>query len=539
VSTVGTSTAWGDYKQVPCPPETLSEFDQILRIITFGLFAKQPAECVEDENGEVFVLIRSDLLKVGPSGSGGTPSSPPPSSTGSGGSGSSPPSPPQKPEYPHFSGRLPSPPPPTPPLSHPEAKTSGCLANAIRSGGSKNDSKEIFARVNSRTKEEKSGVWAQAGVAFTKYSGDDKSLGDYTDNEKSGLIGYDTYVAQEKLPGKLMLGAYAKINGHEMSQGSTDKGNITNAGAGVYGSYEEEKWEIRAIINGSYDMYKNNEREVSFSNDEASSVDKKMVKAEDFDGYGIGCNLEGALKIKLSDTFNLRPYLGLDTRRSHYGLIKEKSSDEELNVNTESGNYDRVFAKAGLVVGQKIDKFGWNVNAEYKRLLSNNVPKIISHYTDNEIEKEITDVGIEEGRDVLGAGVGGSYDITEKVSVFASVNIFGAKRYQNIQGNVGISYRFGPSDRGASRKNRKKVNKKKRERLNKYLHGASRDREKERFNKYLYELLRKRLKERLNKYLQGTKGRRKMSKEEKEAAKVRKRFNKYLCKTLRDKLLKN
>ena len=51
-------------------------------------------------------------------------------------------------------------------LKYDEAKTvalakidGSFLANAIRSGGSENNSKEIFARINNRTKEEKSGVW--------------------------------------------------------------------------------------------------------------------------------------------------------------------------------------------------------------------------------------------------------------------------------------------------------------------------------------------------------------------------------------------
>ncbi|MCA6071577.1 MAG: hypothetical protein LE168_04290, partial [Endomicrobium sp.] len=48
--------------------------------------------------------------------------------------------------------------------------------------GSENDSKEIFVRINNRTKEGKSEVWGQARAAYTKYSGDDNSLSGYTDN---------------------------------------------------------------------------------------------------------------------------------------------------------------------------------------------------------------------------------------------------------------------------------------------------------------------------------------------------------------------
>ncbi|MCA6071118.1 MAG: hypothetical protein LE168_01830 [Endomicrobium sp.] len=51
---------------------------------------------------------------------------------------------------------------------------------------------------------------------------------------------------------------------------------------------------MKTIISGSYDAYNNNEREISVSNDKANSVvDKKIVvKAKDFTGYGVSCNLE-------------------------------------------------------------------------------------------------------------------------------------------------------------------------------------------------------------------------------------------------------
>ncbi|MCA6072769.1 MAG: autotransporter outer membrane beta-barrel domain-containing protein [Endomicrobium sp.] len=128
-----------------------------------------------------------------------------------------------------------------------------------------------------------------------------------------------------------MLGAYTKVNGHNMSPWSTDEGKITDtgAGAGVYGSYEEEKWQVKAIIGGSYDAYNNNKRELEISVSQLDSVNKKLVKAKDF-ADGIGCNLEGALKVKLSNKFKLKPYLGLDARRSYYGSIKEESSQETI-----------------------------------------------------------------------------------------------------------------------------------------------------------------------------------------------------------------
>ncbi|MCA6071119.1 MAG: hypothetical protein LE168_01835 [Endomicrobium sp.] len=73
------------------------------------------------------------------------------------------------------------------------------MANVIRSCGSENDSKEIFVRINNRTKEGKSEVWGQARAAYTKYSGDDNSLSGYTDNENDGLIGCDKYEASMEI----------------------------------------------------------------------------------------------------------------------------------------------------------------------------------------------------------------------------------------------------------------------------------------------------------------------------------------------------
>ncbi|MCA6072770.1 MAG: transporter [Endomicrobium sp.] len=100
-----------------------------------------------------------------------------------------------------------------------------------------------------------------------------------------------------------------------------------------------------------------------------------------------------------------------------------------------------------------MNKFGWNVNVEYGRLLSNNLPKIVGAYTYSGdyacgsayktiTEKEIADIDTEEGRDVLGAGVGGNYNITKNVSIFANIDILIAKGCQNMKANLGASYRF-------------------------------------------------------------------------------------------------
>jgi outer membrane autotransporter protein len=292
----------------------------------------------------------------------------------------------------------------------------------IRSGAGESDRKEVYGRIGRKDKKENS-VWGEMKWNYTKYGEDENSPKEYKDSEVGVMIGFDKEMRKD-----ITLGVYTKVNKHDMSQGE-EKGEITKGVIGVYGGYEEGNWEIKTMLDGSMGSY-DTKRKINI-------VDERELKSE-FKGVGIGWDVEGALKVPLTGIIRLRPYIGFETRVNKYGDIKE-SGGEGLNWEVKEGSYSRTMTRVGVGIEGEKGTIGFNVGVEYKRLLSGEEAKL-----DGRMAGQKSDiVGAEEGKEIVGIGVGVSNEVVEDVSVYARGSIYGGKRYENISGNVGVSYRFG------------------------------------------------------------------------------------------------
>jgi uncharacterized protein with beta-barrel porin domain len=356
------------------------------------------------------------------------------------------------------------------------------LANVIRSGGSENDSNEIYARIDNRLKEQKSGVWGQIKEKYTKYGEDENSPSDYSDTEICGLVGYDMYIPRDESDesiNKLSAGVYAKVNEHTLSQ-SNNSGNIKNVGLGVYGIYSNnDKFKVKGLINGNYGTY-NTERNMKEAIDIvfADRTDKQNIGTTakaDFTGMLFGFDVEGSMEIKLNNTFKLIPYLGFEINLNSYEDIKE-SGTEYFDLKVENGMYSRAIERLGLRIEQEIRRFTWNAKIEYRSLLSGEQPEIKSRIRllDGINGAQFNTVGAKEYGSKFGIGLGANYKITEDILVFAGINFLTAAKYQNVQGNIGVSYKFGSE----------KVK----------IQKPAKDKNTVKANEYLYKSLKSRLK---------------------------------------------
>jgi hypothetical protein len=322
------------------------------------------------------------------------------------------------------------------------------LANVIRSGGSENDSDEIYARIDNRLKEQKSGIWGTIKEKYTKYGGDENSPADYTDAETCGLVGYDLYIPRDEVTNKLSAGVYAKVNKHALSQ-SNNSGDIKNLGLGVYGIYSNnDKFKVKGLINGNYGIY-NTERNMKEAIDIvfAERTDKQNIGTTakaDFTGMLFDFDIEGSIEIELNNTFKLIPYLGFEINLNSYEDIKE-SGTEYFDLKVKNGMYSRAIERLGLRIEQEIRRFSWNAKIEYRSLLSGEQPEIESRIRllDGMKEAQFNTVGAKEYGSKFGIGLGANYKITEDILVFTGINFLTATKYQNVQGNIGVSYKFG------------------------------------------------------------------------------------------------
>ncbi|MDR2251573.1 MAG: autotransporter domain-containing protein [Endomicrobium sp.] len=322
------------------------------------------------------------------------------------------------------------------------------LANVIRSGRSENDSDEIYARIDNRLKEQKSGIWGTIKEKYTKYGGDENSPADYTDAETWGLVGYDLYIPRDEVTNKLSAGVYAKVNKHALSQ-SNNSGDVKNLGLGVYGIYSNnDKFKVKGLINGNYGIY-NTERNMKEAIDIvfAERTDKQNIGTTakaDFTGMLFDFDIEGSIEIELNNTFKLIPYLGFEINLNNYEDIKE-SGTEYFDLKVENGIYSRAIERLGLRIEQEIRRFSWNAKIEYRSLLSGEQPEIKSRIRllDGMKEAQFNTVSAKEYGNKLGIGLGTNYKIAEDILFFAGINFLTATKYQNVQGNIGVSYKFG------------------------------------------------------------------------------------------------
>ncbi|MDR2818821.1 MAG: autotransporter outer membrane beta-barrel domain-containing protein [Endomicrobium sp.] len=340
----------------------------------------------------------------------------------------------------------------------------------------------IDSLIDNRLKEQKSGVWGQIKEKYTKYGEDENSPSDYSDTERCGLVGYDMYIPRDESDesiNKLSAGVYAKVNEHTLSQ-SNNSGNIKNVGLGVYGIYSNnDKFKVKGLINGNYGTY-NTERNMKEAIDIvfADRTDKQNIGTTakaDFTGMLFGFDVEGSMEIKLNNTFKLIPYLGFEINLNSYEDIKE-SGTEYFDLKVENGMYSRAIERLGLRIEQEIRRFTWNAKIEYRSLLSGEQPEIKSRIRllDGINGAQFNTVGAKEYGSKFGIGLGANYKITEDILVFAGINFLTAAKYQNVQGNIGVSYKFGSE----------KVK----------IQKPAKDKNTVKANEYLYKSLKSRLK---------------------------------------------
>ncbi|MDR3071739.1 MAG: autotransporter domain-containing protein [Endomicrobium sp.] len=300
----------------------------------------------------------------------------------------------------------------------PKAENLSFIANMIMSGARRNsnDNRDVYSKLTKREDELlNSGLWGQYVSNYSEYDGGQCSSGKYIDREHGCMIGIRGYVSDN-----VVLGGYLK-GSRRIAVQNGNSGNITSVIIGLCGGYIEEKWEIKGIIRGCFDGYS-----IKLENEK-----KRFKNEEDFQGYGFGFDIEGMWKIKISEVMKLNPYLGLDLSEKKYYDVKEWA--------IKSGRYGELLAKVGMEFNVKLNKNDFRIGVAYERLLSCETPKIkliLKRGTNKYIE------GIDSGKNIGSVRIGWSCDIIENVELYVNIGYSVAKKFRNLNGNSGISYRF-------------------------------------------------------------------------------------------------
>lgn len=306
------------------------------------------------------------------------------------------------------------------------AQSSGYfLANVIRSAAIDSEKNEIYYRIKNHCTygQLSSGLWAQFRYNSVNNFSDENSLEDYEDTSKGIMAGYDIYNNDK------VLGFYGKYNAHDIKQSPENEADISNTGIGIYGGIVKYRWEIKGSLSGSYDSY-STDRYIPFLNRTARA---------NFDGITFGADIEGALKCNITYNTALKPFIGLEFKRSKYEDFSEKKADS-MNLNVEEGDYTRSAARIGVEAVYEKKFISVYANGQVKYLLSSEYPQIKASFENT--NASFKSRGAEEGKTELGAAAGIALRIVENVKLFANTSYFAAEDYDNFYVNCGIRYNF-------------------------------------------------------------------------------------------------
>ncbi|MCL1973096.1 MAG: autotransporter domain-containing protein [Endomicrobia bacterium] len=301
------------------------------------------------------------------------------------------------------------------------------LPNIIRNAVADSPNNEIYDRIKNHCIEGHSvsnGLWVQARGGVETFYENENSIGDYKNISSGIMAGYDRYMEDVNL----MLGIYGRYGADSIEQGR-NKADGKRTGIGVYGGYIKQRWELKAINLISFDSF-DTKRYVPYNGATAEAEIKTAALSFDF---------EGALKFDMSAYTKLRPYAGFEFANANYGNFKESGAGI-FNLDVKSGNYVRSAGRAGAGLHYEKNIWNWYANLEGKLLLSGTEPEIENAFVGTSALFKTR--GAKEGALEIGAGVGGAVRLTKSLKVFANANYYGADKYQNLFGNIGLRYTF-------------------------------------------------------------------------------------------------
>lgn len=299
-----------------------------------------------------------------------------------------------------------------------DALSGSFIANALTVGSLNIGKPALFSRINTGTEKD---IWAEITGGSFGYSEDDNVVGDFKGTNYGIMIGADLLKKEN-----LTAGALVKYTGSSIEQ-NDDSGDITDISLGGYAGLTFGAIELKGALQLGYQSYEL-ERKLEFAGQTAKG---------DFNGFGVLFDIEAGFNMSLTEKINAKPFvalgLGMNTNESY----TESGSDANLDV--DSGSYMRTRAELGIEVGTQIEKLSLYGDLALGMLLSGNNGEIKAKLEG----KEITAKGTEQGEIGGRIGIGGRYEITESLGIYAKAGFKLASNYNDISGNVGVGYKIG------------------------------------------------------------------------------------------------
>jgi predicted outer membrane repeat protein len=301
------------------------------------------------------------------------------------------------------------------------------IANMLSAGAYGYGNEEILERIrpkmNYENDEISKRVWGQGYTYGRDIDKDENSVEQFKINGYGAEAGADLFTGENSIGG-----VYA---GYERSDGKQEKskGETEAVGAGLYGGWFGENWNVKGRVYGGKLQYKINR---------ALDLLGEKTKSE-IEAYNVKGDILAQYNIWMGEKLSIAPY-------GHIigGYVRNSKSREEgrggANIEIYDGSYGRLEGRLGLGINYAIGRFNLygKVSAGYVALGERAEYK--GEFIDTGEEMEIW--GATGGKVTAGTAIGAEYEITNNWSVYAngSGNYYeGGKGYY---GNIGVNYSF-------------------------------------------------------------------------------------------------
>ncbi len=246
------------------------------------------------------------------------------------------------------------------------------------------------------------------------------------------LVGFDMISSN-----KWFLGIMSGYGESTLNQ-EHDKTNMKDINLGLYGGYENAKWQFKSMLFAGWERY-NTEREITFMDRTAKS---------DYQGYSTSLDVEGAYKILLTKNADakhkvtLKPFAGMLASYIKQNGFEESGADS-LNLKVEDNNIFMAQARLGVGINGKLNRFGWYANAGARQLLTKDYAETNLSLLAYQDDTKMSIKGAAISPFSITAGLGADYILSEDWTIFANGQTNFANKSKEIYANIGLTYKFG------------------------------------------------------------------------------------------------
>jgi hypothetical protein len=289
-------------------------------------------------------------------------------------------------------------------------KSGKFLANTLSLAAQSHGLDDIYNRINS-------GAIDQKGDSWVGLYGSGHSIDDFSVSGFGGAFGADLYKNQN-----LMGGLFVRYGSNNIKE-KANKGTMGEMEFGLYGGlFEIKNSPINVKANLSMGI---------------QSYSMEIGETVDFDGKSVKGGFEVEYVSPLTPTTKIRPFIGFQG-----GLAM--NDDVKTSIATiKSDSLFRAETKLGVGISGKlgaVQNFNWFGRLYGIFLVSGDEPKY--KIADNAGGNEIEVIGAKEGSIQGAISLGGEYQVSPAISIFANAGADFGEGFGWI-GGLGANYKFG------------------------------------------------------------------------------------------------